>query len=113
MAEAGKEIAKYLNSKGITQKSVAEQLDVPAAYVSALLSGKKGFGKQQASKWHELFGFSESWLITGDGDMFGKQPERPRGIPYYSTAHLEADERREQGAGALCDAHHRDLRKDP
>lgn len=63
-------LAKYFKSKGVTQLAIAEKLGVSKAYVNALMTGKKAFGKSQAAKWSSEFGISASWLLTGDGDMF-------------------------------------------
>jgi len=59
----------YFKEKGIKQEEIAARLGVSQAYVNSLLTGKKAFGKKQAAKWSEAFGFSASWLVTGDGDM--------------------------------------------
>lgn len=63
-------LAEYFKSKGVTQLAIAEKLGVSKAYVNALMTGKKAFGKSQAAKWSSEFGISASWLLTGDGDMF-------------------------------------------
>ena len=63
-------LAEYFKSKGVTQLAIAEKLGVSKAYVNALMTGKKAFGKSQAAKWSSEFGISASWLLTGDGVMF-------------------------------------------
>lgn len=67
-------IREYFDNKGFTQKMIAERLGVDPAYVNKLLSGKKPFGKKTAHQFQDLFGLSESWLLTGSGDMvYGDQ----------------------------------------
>lgn len=70
MDDIGKKLKEYFDNQGITQKDIAEQLDVSRAYVNALFNGKSVFGKEQADKWGNLYGLSKSWLLTGEGEMF-------------------------------------------
>ena len=60
---------QYFENQGITQKTIAEQLQVSPAYVNKLFLGKKEFGKKTAEKFKDLFGLSQSWLLTGEGPM--------------------------------------------
>lgn len=69
----GEEIKRYLEAQGLTQESIAKQTNVSRAYVNALLNGK-GFGKKTAQTWSNLFGFSTTWLLTGEGEMFLPKP---------------------------------------
>ena len=69
MEHVGKEIANYLRANKITQEEVAGAFGVSQAYISALLSGKKAFGKKTAELWHNHFGFNRTFLLTGDGDL--------------------------------------------
>lgn len=62
-------LREYFDSKGLTQKAIAEKLNVDPAYVNKLLTGKKAFGKKTAHQFQDLFGLSESWLLTGNGGM--------------------------------------------
>lgn len=70
MKDISVEIKAYFRSKGITQQQIADMLGVSQPYVGCLLRGDKAFGKNQAKKFHDLFGFSVSWLLTGEGSMF-------------------------------------------
>lgn len=78
------QLTSFFRERGITQEAIAEQIGASQAYVSALLSGKKAFGKKQAQKFSELWGLSPSWLLTGDGDMYVKKDKNR--IPLYDDA---------------------------
>lgn len=69
MKPIGPQLTKFFKERGITQDEIAQQLGVSQSYVSALLTGKKAFGKGQADNFARLYGLSPSWLLTGDGDM--------------------------------------------
>ncbi|MDE6410012.1 MAG: helix-turn-helix domain-containing protein [Muribaculaceae bacterium] len=69
------ELSAYLEKKGISQVDIAEELGVTKSYVNQLLSGKKQFGKRQANIWSEKFGFSKSWLLTGEGSMLDDETD--------------------------------------
>jgi hypothetical protein len=69
MQNIGVKLKEYFDSKGITQKEIADSLGVSKAYVNALFNGRNSFGKEQAEKWVNLYGLSKSWLLTGEGDM--------------------------------------------
>lgn len=77
MDDIGNKLKEYFDNKGITQSDIAEKLGVSKAYVNALFTGKRAFGKKQAEAWVNLFGLSASWLLTGEGDMLtGEQAEQ-------------------------------------
>ena len=69
MSEIGPALTLFFKEKGITQEEIAMQLGVSQSYVSALLTGKKAFGKKNAKRFSELYGISPAWLLTGDGEM--------------------------------------------
>lgn len=62
-------LQEYFSQKGITQVQLAKELGVSKSYVNALFAGRQRFGKKQADIWSEKFGFSRSWLLTGEGSM--------------------------------------------
>lgn len=84
MLDISSQLTSFFRERGITQEAIAEQIGASQAYVSALLSGKKAFGKKQAQKFSELWGLSPSWLLTGDGDMYVKKDKNK--IPLYDNA---------------------------
>lgn len=69
MDEVGKKIKGYLDKKGIKQVDIAKQLGVSKAYINALLAGRSKFGKEVAEIWQKEYGFSKSFLLTGEGPM--------------------------------------------
>lgn len=69
MEDKQESLKSFFKERGLTQEKVADMLGVSQAYVNALLTGSKQFGKKQARRFEELFGLSETWLLTGQGDM--------------------------------------------
>lgn len=65
-------LKEYLENKGFTQLRMAGMLGVSPAYVNAVLVGSKTLGKKNAKKWANLFGLSETYLLTGIGEPGGK-----------------------------------------
>lgn len=70
-------LRKFFESKGITQKSIADELNVAPAYINKLLTGKKAFGKKTAQRFQDLYGLSSSWLLTGEGSMLTEPATAP------------------------------------
>ena len=73
MKKIGDALRIYFREQGITQKQIAEELDVSQSYVNALLKGDKEFGKKQANFFGKKFGISPYWLLSGEGEMLIKQ----------------------------------------
>lgn len=59
----------WVQERGMTQKDVAEKVGKSLGYVNDLLKGRCRFGRQTAKVWHDAFGLSEGWLISGEGAM--------------------------------------------
>ena len=72
MIDISEKLKFYFKQQHITQMQLAEILGCSQSYVNSLLTGKKEFGKGQAKRFEELFGISETWLLTGKGDMMIK-----------------------------------------
>ena len=62
-------LKSHLKRLGYNQEQLSKMLDVSQPYISALVSGKKPFGKETAEKWQQTLGFSAGWLLTGEGPM--------------------------------------------
>lgn len=76
-------LTAFFKENGITQEDIATRIDSSQSYVSALLSGKKAFGKKQAQRFSEIWGLSPSWLLTGQGPMLLDSKSEKRKIPLY------------------------------
>lgn len=63
----------FFKSERITQQQVADRFNVTQSYVQQLLSGRAKFGKNVARQWADKFGFSYTFLLTGEGELFDKQ----------------------------------------
>lgn len=69
MAQIGKKLKEFFDSKGFTQKQVAEALGVSPQYINSIFNDRKELGKKNAEKLANQFGLSYSWILTGEGDM--------------------------------------------
>lgn len=67
----GNTIRAYFRDENISLTQVADMLGVTLPAVTNILNGKRNFGRNTARKWHEVFGFSESFLRTGEGSLLG------------------------------------------
>lgn len=66
-----------LHRRKITMTKAAEMLGVTLGAVTNQLSGTRPFGRNSARKYAETFGYSEQYLITGYGGLYGEAPEQP------------------------------------
>lgn len=72
--EIGRTVSAYFKENHITQVEVAKILGFSSKQVIAnQLSGKK-FGKATAKKYAAAFGFNETFLLSGQGELRGKSP---------------------------------------
>lgn len=69
MAKIDEKIREYITENGISITEMAKKAKVSPAYMSQIVNGKKLLGKKQAKNFHELFGFSEDFLLTGNGSL--------------------------------------------
>lgn len=70
MAVIGEEIKHWMKENRISAVYMSELVGVSDAYIRQLVTGKKAFGKKQAKKFQNLFGFDETFLLTGKGSLF-------------------------------------------
>ena len=71
------EVLAEFRRRGITLTKAAELLGVKQAGVSAYTTGKRAFGSNIARKWAETFGFSATFLMTGEGSLAPGEPAKP------------------------------------
>lgn len=90
----GNSIRAYFRDTRLSLTQVSEILGVTLPAVTNLLNGKRNFGINTAKKWSEAFGFSESYLRTGEGSLLGATPVLPsedgsilqgKLIPFYDV----------------------------
>lgn len=68
-ADVPQMLSKFLIQKNLTQKEVANILNVKEPTVNALIKGRSSFGRKTAEDWQRCFGLSAKWLRTGEGPM--------------------------------------------
>lgn len=66
--EIGLEVRSYFAKKGIKLADVARMVGSTPQTVTNQLSGRT-FGRNTAKKWAEVFGFSATFLMTGEGSL--------------------------------------------
>ena len=79
MAKIDEKIREYITKNGISITEMAKKAKVSPAYMSQIVNGKKLLGKRQAKNFHELFGFSEDFLLTGNGSLFASNETSEEG----------------------------------
>lgn len=94
-------LRNYLKDRGLTQVKIAELFNVDKGYINQLLTGRKAFGKRTAEEWSDQFGLSKSWLLTGDGDMFGGSVKNVDGSPCFDLVTIQGGAGQGNGMEAL------------
>lgn len=69
MGDLNERIKKVIEAKGIKKTTFAERLNVSQAFVSQLCSGASQPSDRTISDICRVFGVSETWLRTGEGEM--------------------------------------------
>jgi transcriptional regulator with XRE-family HTH domain len=80
------ELRKFFDNQGITQKAIAQRMNLNPAYINKLLNGKKAFGRNTAKQFQDLYGCvpwcrsspSSAWPISITRTR--RQIERSRAI---------------------------------
>ena len=75
MSELSDRIAKCVKVSGLTQAAFAKRINISAAFISYLCSGKKTPRERTMLDICREFRVDEQWLKTGEGEMF--PPENP------------------------------------
>ena len=71
-----REVRAELARRGLTFTKVAEILGVTLSSVTNQMNGRH-FGRKNAEKWAEAFGFSATFLMTGEGALVPGELEAP------------------------------------
>ena len=75
--EIAREVRREFDLRGISLKKAAEMLGVAVGGLSLYTKGKRPFGSNIAKKWEETFGFSATFLMTGEGSLVPGEQEAP------------------------------------
>lgn len=70
MEDIGSRIAQVISAVGMTKTKFAQELSLQQPFVSLLCAGKKNPSDRTIKDICRVFGVSESWLRTGNGEMF-------------------------------------------
>lgn len=68
-------VRAYFRRQKISLNEVARRLDMTQPGVSNQLAGR-AFSQKSAAKWAETFGFSASYLLTGEGSLVPGEPAK-------------------------------------
>ena len=63
------DLKSFFKTKGITQQQIGDALGTTQVYVNSILNGRAQIGKSTAKKFHDIYGLSVAWLLTGEGEM--------------------------------------------
>lgn len=69
IAEICRAVAKDLKRRGYTQAQAAELMNIHPKSVANQISGKRAFGKKAAHIYAKAFGYSEAYLLHGEGSL--------------------------------------------
>lgn len=67
-----------MDETGIKQKNIADALDKSRQNVNDLIRGRTCFTQKTAREWHDAFGFSEAFLLTGRPPIFDDEESAQR-----------------------------------
>lgn len=75
-------IEKLIEELGITKTAFAEKIKVTQPYISKLISGNGTPSERLIEDICEKFNINESWLRTGEGEMFEELTEQQKILKY-------------------------------
>ena len=76
MKPMNEQLRDFFKERGISQVEIAEKLGVTKNTINRYFLGYSKFGKAQAERWHDLFGISKAFLLTGEGSIIDEEPNR-------------------------------------
>lgn len=68
-AKVAAALRAYAMTKGWKQKDISSRVGIPLSVVSPVLSGKRPLGYVSAKKWAKALHVSESFLLSGEGQL--------------------------------------------
>lgn len=89
-------VAKDLKQRGYTHAKAAEVMRIDAKAVANQISGKRAFGKKAARLYAQAFGYSEPFLLHGEGTLNGdskEEEERTEAVILTQTQYKELIQR--------------------
>jgi transcriptional regulator with XRE-family HTH domain len=69
MSTINERIAEVVKSSGMTKTAFAEKINISQPMISRLCAGTTGTSDRTISDICRVFGVSETWLRTGEGEM--------------------------------------------
>ena len=75
MEERIRQLRKYL---GLSQSQFAKGINKTSGFISLIETGRCGMSADTVSSLSEVYGVSEEWLLTGQGEMFEPGRELPK-----------------------------------
>ena len=103
-AKTPAEICRTVNAdfklQGITHAEAAQRLGVERRSVSNQLSGKRPFTKKGALRYAQVFGYDETFLLFGKGELRKRQQKKKALIETLASQYSER-----QNAGLLEEVH--------
>lgn len=84
-------IEKLIEELGITKTAFAEKIKVTQPYISKLISGNGTPSERLIEDICEKFGVNETWLRTGEGEMFEELTEQQKILKYTALLLKDKD----------------------
>lgn len=75
MESTGDRIKKIRNALGLSQSEFGERIGVKKSAISGIETGRQSLASQMSHSVCREFHVSETWLETGEGEMFMKSDE--------------------------------------
>ena len=97
-------VARDFKERGITQVGAAKLLKIEPKSVANQISGNRPFSKKSAKLYADTFGYSEPYLLTGEGSLLratGLAPKISVGEDGHVTVSLEQYKALEQRVAIL------------
>ena len=64
-------LIRFFQERNISSIDIAEEIGISRQQVENLLKGRCAFREKAALAFSEHYGLSTSWLLTGEGEMYG------------------------------------------